>query len=86
MWIICIADDSHEMPNLIFSEKKTKKQNQYVFFALVEISALREKDLQQNNVSNYPKYWDRQAWASSVDPNQMLQCLSLIQQFLDTNR
>ena len=38
-------------------------------------------------------YWDRQAWANSVDPDEMLQnaashqglnCLPLIQQFLDT--
>ena len=42
---------------------------------------------------NNPKYCDRQAWASSVDPDQMpqdvaydlgLHCLSLIQQSLDT--
>ena len=41
----------------------------------------------------YHKYLDRQAWANSVDPDEMLQnaashqdlhCLSLIQQILDT--
>ena len=26
MWIVCWADDSHEMPSLIFSEKKKKKK------------------------------------------------------------
>ena len=25
---------------------------------------------------NNPKYWDRQAWANSLDPDQMLQMLS----------
>ena len=38
------------------------------------------------------QYWNRQAWANSIDPDQMLQnmlsdqglhCLPLIQQFLD---
>ena len=37
---------------------------------------------------NNPKYWDRQAWANSVDLDQMydqsLHCLSLIKLFLDT--
>ena len=28
MWIICLADDSHEMSSVIFSENTTKK-NQY---------------------------------------------------------
>ena len=41
---------------------------------------------------SYPKYWDRQVWVNSADPDQMpqnvasdqgLHCLSLIQQFLD---
>ena len=26
MWIVCLADDSHEMSSLIFSQKKTKKK------------------------------------------------------------
>ena len=26
MWIICLADDSHEMSSFIFSEKKKKKK------------------------------------------------------------
>ena len=39
---------------------------------------------------NNPKYWDGQAWANSVDPDQMLQnaasdqglhCLPLIQRY-----
>ena len=39
---------------------------------------------------NKPKYWDRQAWANSVDPDQMqqngvldqgLHCLQLIQHY-----
>ena len=43
---------------------------------------------------NNPKYSDRQVWAKSVDPDQMLQnaasdpglhCLPLIQYFLDTS-
>ena len=45
----------------------------------------REKNCHKN-----PKYWDWQAWANSVDPDQMpqnaasgqgLHCLQLIQQF-----
>ena len=41
----------------------------------------------------FPNYSDRQAWANSVDPDQMLQnaasdqglhCKPVIQQFLDT--
>ena len=41
---------------------------------------------------NNSKYWDKQAWANSVDPDQMPQivvsdqdwhCLPLIQHFLD---
>ena len=49
----------------------------------------------QSEYCNNPKYWDRQAWANSVDPDQMpqnvasdqgLQCLPLIQHnFLDTS-
>ena len=43
---------------------------------------------------NYPKTGDREAWASSLDPDQMLQnaasdqrlhCLPLIQQFLHSS-
>ena len=43
--------------------------------------------------SNNPKYWDSQAWANSVDPDQMpqnaesdqgLHCLPLIQQYFKT--
>ena len=45
----------------------------------------------QTDYGIYPKYWDRQARANSVDPDQMpqntvsdqgLSCLLLIQQFL----
>ena len=44
MWIVCWADDSHEMPSLIFSEKKMeKKKNPNVPFALAVIGALRVK-------------------------------------------
>ena len=25
MWIVCIADNSHQMPSFIFSEKKEEK-------------------------------------------------------------
>ena len=44
---------------------------------------------------NDPKYWDRQAWANSVDPDQMpqnaasyqgLHCLPLAQHYLDKSR
>ena len=30
MWIVCYADDSHEMPNLIFSEKYTQKNENII--------------------------------------------------------
>ena len=42
----------------------------------------------------YQNYWDRQAWANSVEPDQMLQhaasdqglqCLPLIQKISDTS-
>ena len=46
----------------------------------------------EQHYHNNPKYWDRQAWANSVNPDQMLQnrasdqdlyCLPLIQLILD---
>ena len=51
----------------------------------------RSKPEYQNN----PKYWDRQAWANSADPDQMpqnvasdlgLHCLLLIPHFLDQKK
>ena len=52
----------------------------------------RYEDLNYASYHINPKYWDRQAWADSVDPDQMLKnkassqdlyCLQFIQQFLD---
>ena len=39
------------------------------------------------NYRNDPKFWDRQVWANSVDPNQTgLYCLLLIQYVLQNNK
>ena len=38
------------------------------------------------NSSNNPKYWDRQAWANSVDTDQGWHYLSLILQFFRTHQ
>ena len=47
-----------------------------------------EKSILNNSKLKYcnnPKYWNRQARASSVDPDQDLHCLPLIQQFVATS-
>ena len=49
MWIICWADDSHELSSLIFSEKKKK-----MLLAAVVISTF--KDLQLETESFYVIY------------------------------
>ena len=49
MWIICEADDSHEMSSLIFSEKKKKKKSS----AAVVISTLSVKKIQIMGVLIY---------------------------------
>ena len=41
MWIVCKADNSHEMSRLIFSEKKKKKKNQNVVFYKILLDAFR---------------------------------------------
>ena len=43
MWIICYADDSHEMPSFILSEKYKKKIK--LSFAAVVISTIRIKTI-----------------------------------------
>ena len=39
MWIVCLADNSHEMSSFIFSEKKKKKKKFKVSSAADAISA-----------------------------------------------
>ena len=48
--------------------------------------------MQRQFYHNIPKYWDRKAWANSVDPDQMpqnvasdqgLYCLPLLKQYTD---
>ena len=65
---------------LIFSEKLQKSSIVVCCYCDWHFKAYR----------NNPHYWDREAWANSVNPNQMLQndqdlhCLPLIQEFLNT--
>ena len=41
MWIVCLVDDSHEMPSLIFSEKHIRKRSKMLSAAVVASAFLR---------------------------------------------
>ena len=41
MWIVCLADNPHEMLNLIFSKKKKKKKKNRMPVASVVIDTLK---------------------------------------------
>ena len=73
--------------SFVQSEISEWHQSSYIFLFLYLVCL---SDYYCNN----PSYWDRQAWASSVDPEQMLQnvasdqglhSMPFIQQFLDTS-
>ena len=51
MWIICLADDSHEMPSFIFSGKKYKKKKIKMLSAAIVTSALMVKESNGNYYS-----------------------------------
>ena len=55
MWIVSLAVDSHEMPSLIFSEKKKKKNDKKfrLLSAIILLSALLGD-----------KLWSRPCWGA----------------------
>ena len=44
MWLISLADDSHEMSSLIFSKKKKKKKKIKMLSAAIVIRAFNKGD------------------------------------------
>ena len=72
----------------------TEQCRSYVSIRIRKWAASRKEasSILQNIYRDIPKYWDRQVWANSVDPDQMLKnavsdqdphCLQLVQQILD---
>ena len=53
MWIICQADDSHEMSRLVFSEKKKKKKKKKMSSAAVVTGTLRVQYILQYLIIDY---------------------------------
>ena len=37
MWIVCYADNSHQIPSFIFPEKKTKHLEMYLLLVLSDV-------------------------------------------------
>ena len=76
-----MGDSLHESTSPIFWQKYYKISTDIFTNMISNNSTL----ILCKQMWNNPKYWDRQAWANSIDSDQMsLHCLSLIQQFLHT--